>query len=96
MSKRNIGERIDRLINLADDLHSVEKLADPVAIATMQRVLDALMARTIDVTNDNDRRESAAEARAVRGLIKWMAGIPAAIKSAEATMDNLVKQYDAQ
>ena len=89
MSDRTLADRLGDLISRADNLRAVENLAHPFALETMRKAQDALTQRVLDAKTDDERREAAAEARALRWLGTWMEGIPRAIKTADDTIGKL-------
>ena len=93
MSDRTLADRLGDLIDRADNLHAVENLAHPYALETMKRAQDALTQKVLDAKTDDERREAAAEARAVRALVTWMEAIPRAVKAAEDQIVKLKGRY---
>lgn len=89
MSDRTLADRLGDLIDRADNLRAVENLAHPYALETMKRAQAMLTGRVLDAKTDDERREAAAEARAIRSLITWMEAIPRAVKAAEAQINKL-------
>lgn len=92
MSDRTLADRLGDLISRAENLRAVDSLAHPYAVETMRRALEALIDRVLVAKSDDERREAAAEARAVRSLLTWMEGVPRALKAAEDQIDKLKKR----